>query len=448
MSAAASSSEAGAMAASRLHRLAVGAGECTDLAQLVFHILNRTISLCHYDRAVLWTGLAEAKPRLSGISGEAKAQEGAPLVADWLCLVSALLTPAQARVMRQEDFASAAAAAAWERIAAASGNGSVCWIPITAGERLLAGLWLERWQGQGWSPAEVAALAALGQLYALSWLRFALPAKPRRAWWRYAALAAALAITLSPVSLRVTAPCEVVAQDPAVVTAPIDGVIARLNVRAGEEVEKDDIVAFYDQSVLAEEARLAALQVEMLRAEVERSRASALADPLRRPEIAVLEARLAQAEIKKRLAEERLERGTVKAPRRGVVMAEDAAAWRGRPVRIGERLLTIVDPHCTRLRIWVSGEDDIALATPEVKVTLYAEPGKRLSAQVVYASRLYRLSPDGFPAFPMDAEWSDTSGYEPQLGNRGFAHLYGHKVPLIYWLLRRPWLRLRLWLGI
>ncbi|MCX7934086.1 MAG: efflux RND transporter periplasmic adaptor subunit [Planctomycetota bacterium] len=448
MSAEAFPDNAAAPLARRLHCLAVSAGACADLSQLAFHILNRTIELCPYDRAVLWTGLAEGKPRLLGISGEAKAQEGAPLVEDWLCLISALAAPAQARRLHCADFASATAAAAWERLAAASENGDVCWIPIAVGERLLGGLWLERWQGQSWSPAEVEALAALGQLYALSWLRFADGLPRPTAWRRYALLAAAIAVMCLPVPLRVTAPCEVIARDPAVVTAPIDGVIAQLRAQSGEEVAKDEVVAVYDQTVLAEESRLAALQVEMLRAEVERGRASALADPARRAEIAVLEARLAQAEIRKRLAEERLARAAVKAPQAGVAMVEDAASWRGRPVRIGERLLTIVDTKRTRLRLWVACEDDIALATPEIRVALYAEPSRRLSAKIAYASRLCRLSPDGIPAFAVDAEWLDTAGFQPQVGNRGFAHLYGQKTPLIHWLLRRPWLRLRLWLGI
>ena len=77
---------------------------------------------------------------------------------------------------------------------------------------------------------------------------------------------------------------------------------------------------------------------------------------------------------------------------------------------------------------------------------LHTEPLAPRRAQVIRSSFQPVLAPDGMAAYRVTAEFV-TPGPPPRLGLRGTAKVYGDRVPLGYYLFRRPLAKFRQFLG-
>jgi len=436
-----------------LHQLTVEACLCRSRAELVFHILNRTIALCTYDRAVLWD-LTGGKPRPLGISGQSEVAAQSPMVELWQAAVATLGEPD--RIQRLPAAAAPTAdETLWRALAEKTGGLAVLWVPVRAKDRLVAGLWLERWGDRAWEERDEKLLASLALGYGGAWKPFFGSAHPR-AWLartgpRTAAAVLGVLLVLlfgSRVHLRVVAPCEVVPREPVLISAPLNGVIAEMCARPDRPVGQGDLLFTYDKRVVQEELKVAQEQVRMVEADLRRARFEALRDPSVRAQIRLLEHRLEQEEIRLRLAEENQAQLEVTTPIAGVVVIEDPHAWRGRPVTVGERVLTIVDPTRTQLRIWLPENDNIQFA-PDIPASVFLniDPGTSHAATLTRVALYVETSPSGIPVFRAEADWVEPpSGLK--VGLRGICVIYGPRVSLAYWLVRKPWIHLRRWLGI
>jgi hypothetical protein len=192
---------------------------------------------------------------------------------------------------------------------------------------------------------------------------------------------------------------------------------------------------------------MAEQQVAMIAADLARARTSALEEPTARAEVALLENRLAQEETRLRMAADRAGRLLVTAPRAGTVILDDPAAWSGRPVQLGERILRVADPQQTKLLVKVPVTDVVALDEHEpVTVILASDPAQPLRAHVNYASNHAEVGANQQTFFRVEAEW--ITDQAPSLGQRGSAVLNGPEVSLGYWLLRRPLAAVRTTLGV
>ena len=106
-------------------------------------------------------------------------------------------------------------------------------------------------------------------------------------------------------------------------------------------------------------------------------------------------------------------------------------------------MLMIVDPGKNKVRIWLPVDDNIAFDPKrEVNVHLNAFPEKGLRAALNFVSDNVTANPDGVPSILAEADWTDPDK-DLKTGLQGTATLYGERVSLGYWLLRKPlgWLR-------
>ena len=276
-----------------------------------------------------------------------------------------------------------------------------------------------------------------------------LPALRRR---RVQLLAAALvlAVMAIPVPMSVLAPAEVVASDPVVVTASLDGVIADIAVEPNRSVEAGTVLVRYNDTDLAGRLAIAerALDLAMARHQRVVQGASQSAD-LRR-EIAVTEAErdLARAERDEALAT--LERTVIRAPSAGIAIFASREDWTGRPVSTGERIMEIGDPQRVEIAIEV-GLGDSAVLKPGASVLLFADqdPLSPLAAKLTSAAYRAEAVEGGRFAYRARAELED-AGESPlrRIGVRGTARITEGRVLLGYYLFRRPISQLRQWTGL
>lgn len=436
-----------------LQELTLEAGLCADLPQLRFRMLNRAVAYCRYDRAVLWEPAGRGW-RLTGVSGCSDVNQVAALASEWRRVVCGL--PRLDEPTMVGPGGVVVNAAAWEPLARRTNGLSAVWLPIKVSGRTVAGMWLERWSGARFSTGDVTRLGALALAYGVAWRSVAPRHGVVRRWIRSrralsgaglcAGLAAVLAFVQAP--LRIVAPCEVVPRDPWVVAAPLAGVIDEVHVLPGRSVTTGTRLASYDKRVALEELKVAQQQVQIIESDLQRARVQAFDRPGARAEITLLENRLAQEQTRLRIAEHRAGQLEITAPTAGTVMFADPNEWRGRPVQVGERLMLIVDPQQTKVRIWLPEHDNIAFDTQRpVSVLLDSDPGTSRPAKLEFLANHSQDSPAGVPSFRAEAAW-ERADPDLKVGLQGAAVLRGQDVPLGYWLLRRPLAAVRQWLGV
>jgi multidrug resistance efflux pump len=428
-----------------LHQLVLESIQAATRQELVFRMLNRTVGLCKYDRALFFKAASKSL-KLFGISGQSDVNSTSEKTAQWLKLASNLNESERLHILTKDDFPEEVQND-WEAYSRECSNTTVIWIPLKAWGEHVGGLWLERWSDIPWTEGDERILASLGIGYGGAWERMHPPkpwldmfqriAKKKRSAATVIILTMLLLFLRLP--LRVVAPCEVVAEKPFVVTAPLHGVVEGIKVSPGDSVSEGQVLFVYNKQVIQQELDVAHEQVEIIKSNLDRVRMQAFVDPRARSEISILEHRLKQEMARFELAQYNASRLEVTAGISGVAVLSNPEKWRGRPVAVGERVLSIVKPGNTKIKVWVP-EDDNIVFNPDhpAKVLLNVFPETDMAASITYVGGEVIPSPQRIQCVEVEAKWID---HDPRvkIGLKGVSVLYGKKVMLLYWLFRKPW---------
>ncbi|GAA0786812.1 efflux RND transporter periplasmic adaptor subunit [Marinobacterium sediminicola] len=441
------------MLATLLH-LMRRAREAASAASLRFVLVNESHALLPYRQAALWT----SDQGVEALSGVSAVERQAPYV-HWL-----------ERWCKQAD--SAATGAAGLDLRSLSGSdewaGWQEWLPPFlaviplpsrdgfAGGRLVLAREkpftpAELSMLQEWCDAWVQAYAALQPRRWLHPLHAAPTAGRKKRWLIRSGVVLAIAlISVLPVRLTVLAPAELVPLDPAIIRAPMDGIIDDVLVSPNQRVASEQPLFAFDRVSLASRLEVAERSLTTIQAEYRRNAQRALFDPESKSELAVLQSQIAERQVEVEYLRELNQRSQVPAPREGVVLFEDAGDLIGRPVVTGERIMVVADEHKTQVEAWVSPADMVNLLPGnEVKLYLAADPVNPVSARISYVAHLAEQRPDGQFAYRVRAQLDEQGQPStPRVGLKGTAKLEGETVSLIYWVLRRPWSGLRGWIGL
>lgn len=356
------------------------------------------------------------------------------------------------------------------------------WQPLTGHDGAVIGGLLQAREGS-WSEANARITARQAQLYvhALAALKGRAQVKPRRAWRRWAlrglALAAVLALAL-PVPLTTLAPAEVVAHDPFVVAAPIEGVIETIVAKPNTVVKAGDVLFRFDDTTLRNKHELAVQEVRVAQARHRRLQQAAIFDKQARHELPIVRAELALKQAEQAYAQDLLSKAVVRAPRDGLLIFPGADRWKGRPVATGEQIMRIADPQRVRVKIDLPVADAIVLQNgAKVRLFLDSNPLQARDAHItrgayqaerqgadrlIYDLRARFDQPRSLakPSTPPADTVRKPTGIDnasatapspaanPRIGARGTAQVFGETVPLAFFLLRRPLAATRQYLGL
>ncbi|MEO5337013.1 MAG: hypothetical protein H7841_08985 [Magnetospirillum sp. WYHS-4] len=417
---------------------------------LIFHIINGTRRLVACRQALAVALGPDHRPEVKAAANVAVVDRRSPFLQWFETGLSHLARDGglhRTRIVAGGDFPPETAGA-WHDWCPSQ----ALWIPLKgAEETLLGGLWLAR--DEPWQEAEQALLSRLGGCYGHAWEALALRSgrrsggRPRRHVIGGALLAAAILVLAVPVRQSVLAPAEVVAEVPHVVVAPLDGVIRSVFVRPNQPVAQGEALFAMDDTSLRAEAELARRALDLARAELDKARQGAFLDARSKAEVDVLgeRVRLRKAEVS--YADERLARITVRTEVAGVAIFSSDQDWIGKPVRTGERVMTVAAPEKAALRIDLAAEDAIDLPQGAgISLFLGTAPLSPVAAELVRISYEARPLPNGTMAFRLDGRFVDAD--RPRIGLRGTAKVHGRPVPLILFLFRRPLGALRQLLGV
>ncbi|WP_448191406.1 efflux RND transporter periplasmic adaptor subunit [Azospirillum sp. sgz301742] len=420
--------------------------------ELRYHIVNQTRRLIAYRQAAFLT-LPDGRPALEAVSNIAVLDPNAPF-ARWLeDAVRAVASGPDARTIHAVDPTAQAPAlrAAW----AEWGPAQVLWCPLSGPDGVpRAGLWLSR--DEPWTEGDIHLLQPLTEGYGHAWWALAgkrtRPRGLRRSMLRLLALGLIGGVLALPVPMSTLAPAEIRASDPVIVAAPLDGVIERFRVQPNETVTTGQPLFHFDTTVLRSRHEVAAKGLTQAEAELLSASQAAFADPQTKARVAQLRAQVELRRAELSLARDLLDRATVRAERAGIAVFTDVNDWLGKPVAVGERVLTLADPQAPEIDIQVPVGDALVLEEGStVELFLNVDPLRPLRARLIHASYEAGLSASGVLSYRVKAalEPAQDSGQPPpRIGLRGTAKILGERVPLALYLFRRPLALLRQTIGV
>jgi len=227
------------------------------------------------------------------------------------------------------------------------------------------------------------------------------------------------------------------------VSAPVEGVVKQFHIEPNAQVKAGDLLFSLDDTVLRNRHEIAKKVLDVARADYLRASQKAFSDEQSKANMALLRAEMEQKSAEVTYTAELLERIHVRAVRDGTAVFNDPNDWLGKPLETGEKVLSLAAPLDTELKIWLPVEDAINLEPgAQVRVFLNINPTTPVSAELKQTSYEAQVTPAGVLAFPLRAFFVDEFK-RPRLGLKGTAKIYGEKVTLFYYLMRRPIAALR-----
>ena len=410
-------------------------------------LVNDTEKIAPLDTAVLWL---HSSRKVEAVSGLPEPVWNVPFT-DWAeTFCGKLFDPEQKNPVRllyrdhpKEDQSR------WDEFLAPH----VIWVPLTTASGAIGGLLLSR--PYLWDDEELGVLgywgSAAGHAVDSLWNRVA----RKTFWWhkvgrrRIVAAAATFLFLIMwiPVDLAVNAAGEVVPKNPDVVRAPIAGIIGEVHVQPNEMVEAGQLVLSFDSTPIRAELDVVQQELAIANAEYHRANQAAVSDRRVASQLPMLKARVEQRDSQVKYYREILERSRIHAESASIAVIPDAQDLEGRPVQVGQKILTLAKPEQIELEFWLAVGDSIPLP-PEAQVDLFLNvyPDQVHHARMRYVSYQAEVSPDGILGFKGRADFEEPAGL--RVGWRGTAKVIGEPVTLFYFLFRRPLSVLRQWTGL
>lgn len=442
---------------SRLKKLAVfielerRLRHCQDNASLAFALVNETHSLCAYRQAVLWQKQGGLNGHISAVSGLAVPDPSAPY-ASWVRRLASCL-----HASKEKNAASVITATDIREDVAQDWHQwfpqHAVWLPlIDPDSHIDSALILVR--DEPWKDSELALLNYLAETYvhAAAGLNKRKPVwgkispHKKRIWMGIAAVLSVIAVL--PISQTTLAPAEIVARDPFIIKAGIDGVVDEITVEPNQQVSENDLLVALDATRLNNQLEVATRALEVAEAEYRQAAQQGVFDNTANASLTILKGRAEQRVSEVDYLKSLLERVNIRAPQDGVAIFNRADEWEGRPVAIGERIMMLADPSRTEIEIQLPVADAITLE-PGARIRLFLNtmPHEPIEATLRFASYQAELSPDNTLDYRLLASFA-TPGETARIGLKGTAKLYGDRTILIMYVLRKPLTALRQLLGV
>jgi hypothetical protein len=414
--------------------------------ELTFLMVNETLNMVRYRQAILWR--AAPVHRVVAVSGVASPDPHSPFVV-WLSRLCAEFESRNLGEIQEftADDVTPDLKAEWSEWLPPH----LVWIPLAP---KIGALLLARDETLG--DADRNLLTFLADAYAHAW-RAQLPRASFRQrafyaspWKKKAAAAAALLLVgagFFPVRQSVLAPAEIVPHAPAVIRAPLEGVVDSVLVKPNEAVVQGQILFALDQRRLRNQLEVALRAQEAADTELRQAKQFAVVDYKVRASLPGLQGKYDQVAAEVAYLREQVQRVEVRAPQNGIAVFDDPNDWLGRPVAIGERVMLVADPGSVEVeaRLPVADAIDLDVGGP-VRVFLNIDPERPRAAVLTFVSYQAQKGVDGTLAYRVKARPVDET--LPRIGVKGTAKLYGAEVPLAYAIFRRPLSAIRQWLGL
>lgn len=425
----------------------------THINDFSFIITNETQKIAAYRQAVFWTR-NDKKITLQGLSGNAVLDKNSPYASCVTQTIADALknAPKHAVTIIDLDKKDLSAHTETENENYIAPYTTLC-VFATEEEGILGGLWLERDKPLKGAEKEILGNLCESYAYTLRAIELGnrqdrglltfLKAKRSRAF----IIAALLIGFFFPTQLSITAPVEITARNPKIISIPYDGILNDVLVKPGEVVKEGDIVATMDQTNLKAEADQAQQELQTAQVSLSRAGLESLSNAEKKADLQLLRAEIAQKRIALEYAQERLSKTNISAPTDGIAIFADANAFEKKPMHTGEKLMVIAQPKETEALITVP-VDAMLPINKESPASFYlnTQPLKTHKADIVSIGYQASVDPDGQLTYKLRAKIDDMEAM--RIGHKGTAKIKSHWSILGYAVLRRPLIAMRNIMGL
>ncbi len=242
-------------------------------------------------------------------------------------------------------------------------------------------------------------------------------------WLKWLILSIITLAMFMPINISAVAPVEVIAKNPSVVTSPVNGVVKKVLVNTNDAVDVGMELVKLDDLNFKSQYEINLQELEVAEAELLRAKQSSF-------------------------TKEQLKYSVIKAEVSGVAVVEDFIDWQGRPVNIGEKILTIANSDDIEFLIYLPTKDSLFIEkSARVKVFLDSSPLSSIEGKILRTSYKPELTAENILAYKIHASLEDIIE-PPRIGLRGSAKIYGDRTSLFYYIFRVPINISRQFLGI
>lgn len=255
-----------------------------------------------------------------------------------------------------------------------------------------------------------------------------------------------LILMLIPIRLSVTANAIVESSDPVPINSPIPGIIKEFLIKPGEAVKKGQLLMIIDKTDLSKSVAINEKKVSLTTAKLRSNSNQGYEKSENRDQIPILEAELAVDQAELDYAKSQLAKADIKSPVDGIAIFDSKEDWIGQPILAGENILKIEDQNKLQLKIFLPVPDIIDLKQGSKGNFYVYGQFSEFPVELISSNYNAKLTPNKVLAYEFIAKFINSNDI-PQLGSQGTVRLYGHYVPMIYFLLRRPLQTLRQTIG-
>jgi len=433
-----------------LLQLEADARQSEDLTALHYFIVNETRRLLRYQHAILFK-VTKRNPchfKAVRISGSTLLDRSIPKIHYIERVLDCLSTanPQRDPISITHDQLPHELQRDWQ---VSTLSFPLCVNLILPDSSLIGSLWLER--EIAWTEEEQYLAKRLASSYAHAWGYFERNRKFDS--WFYSKKKLGIVsillilLLLIPIQHSTLGFVNVVAKDPLVVTAPIDGVIASIPVEPNQMVYQGETLIRYEDTSYRNEFTIAEQALVVTQAELKKVTQSAFQDDKSKAEIALSKAKVELAAIRRNYAKEMLDHVTLLADRQGLILFNNKLEMIGRPVKIGERLMEIAEIGKLKFRIDLPVENNINFSVgAPVKIYLDTNPLRSIEAKVTQIGFRAERVPGEMLVYLIEAESVEEISHL-RIGWQGTAKIYGDTVNLFFYLFRRPLAATRQYVG-
>lgn len=258
---------------------------------------------------------------------------------------------------------------------------------------------------------------------------------------------AAFIVLFFPIHLSVLGTGTVVPSNPVLINSPIEGVIRSFSVTPGEYVRAGQLLFTLDKTDLESSADVSQKELLLTQAKLRTAINQGIDNEQINAEVPILKAQAAIDKARIEYTNSMLAKTKVTSPIDGIVIFDSKEDWVGQPVRTGERILVVTNPKQVELKIMLPIANVIELEQGDDGDFFVYGDLRPISVKIKTLGYNAKLLPNKILSYELRADFIDQKSM-PQLGAQGNVRLYGSRVPLIYYLIRRPLQSMRQSFGI
>lgn len=244
--------------------------------------------------------------------------------------------------------------------------------------------------------------------------------------WIYAGLVVVLLATAYvPIDFKIKADAKIEGIVQRAIVVPEDGYLKEAHVKAGEQVKKNQVIALLDEKAIRLDVQRWRNEKEEYQREYNKELTA-----LDHVQMRIAQAKMAQAQAKLEMFQERLQRTKISAPIDGVIIKGDLSRAVGTPVKQGQVLYEIAPANQFKLVLMVSELDIAELREGKTgHLKLAAFPSEKIPFVISAMSSVYEEGKRDL-SYRVEASLSgSTTGLRP--GMSGHAKIIINKRPLI-----------------